>query len=105
MREPRKRLEQAKTVATDCDQLPIGAHGKEGVDASSPSEGFSREAIPGDRNFVAPCSTTEHLHTRLRAGCGGPAIAWGDRSWGRFQVVQKMLMPIVATRRDVDRAS
>ena len=28
MREPRKRLEQAKTVATGCDQLPIGAHGR-----------------------------------------------------------------------------
>jgi hypothetical protein len=27
---PRKRLQQAKTVATGCDQLPIGAHGKEG---------------------------------------------------------------------------
>jgi hypothetical protein len=31
---PRKRLEQAKTVAVGCDQLPIGAHGKEGVDAA-----------------------------------------------------------------------
>ena len=28
----RKRLKQAKTVATGCDQLPIGAHGKEEVD-------------------------------------------------------------------------
>jgi hypothetical protein len=26
-------------VATGRDQLPIGAHGKEGVDGSSPSEG------------------------------------------------------------------
>ncbi len=30
MREPRKRQKQAKTVATGCHQLPIGAHGKEG---------------------------------------------------------------------------
>ncbi len=36
----RKRLNQAETVAVGCDQLPIGAHGKEGVDGSSPSEGF-----------------------------------------------------------------
>ena len=36
----RKRLNQAETVATGCDRLPIGAHGKEGVDGSSPSEGF-----------------------------------------------------------------
>jgi hypothetical protein len=37
-RESRKK--QAKTVAVGCDQLPSGAHGKEGVDGSSPSEGF-----------------------------------------------------------------
>jgi hypothetical protein len=35
-------LQQAKTVATGCDQLPIGAHGKEGVDGSSPSEGSAK---------------------------------------------------------------
>jgi len=33
MERPRKRLKQAKTVAVRCD-------GKEGVDGSSPSEGF-----------------------------------------------------------------
>src|ERR671930_2609781 len=37
---PRKRQRQATTVAVGCDQLPFGAHGKEGVDGSSPSEGF-----------------------------------------------------------------
>jgi len=42
MQEARKPLKQAKTVAAGCDQLPIGAHGKEGVDGSSPSEGFSK---------------------------------------------------------------
>jgi hypothetical protein len=31
-------LKQAKTVAVGCDQLP----GKEGVDGSSPSEGFAK---------------------------------------------------------------
>jgi hypothetical protein len=40
MQEARKTQRQAKTVATGCDQLPIGAHGKEGVDGSSSSEGF-----------------------------------------------------------------
>jgi hypothetical protein len=35
-----ERLEQAKTVAVGCHWLPIGAHGKEGVDGLSPSEGF-----------------------------------------------------------------
>jgi hypothetical protein len=37
---PRKRLNQAKTVAAGCGQLPFEAHGKEGVDGSSPSEGL-----------------------------------------------------------------
>src|SRR5438876_1448915 len=35
---------QAKTVAVGCDQLPFGAHGKEGVDGSSPSEGSRKKA-------------------------------------------------------------
>jgi hypothetical protein len=39
---PRKRGNQAKTVAVGCDQLPKGAHGKEGVDGSSPSEGSAK---------------------------------------------------------------
>src|SRR5918996_5287850 len=34
------RLKHAKTVAMDCDQLPRPQNGKEGVDGSSPSEGF-----------------------------------------------------------------
>jgi len=32
----------AKTVAVGCDQLPFGAHGKEGVSCSSPEEGSKR---------------------------------------------------------------
>jgi hypothetical protein len=34
-------LKQAKTVAVGCDRLPESFHGKEGVDGSSPSEGFN----------------------------------------------------------------
>ena len=37
-----KPLKQAKTVAVGCDQLPEAAHGKEGVDGSSPSEGSQK---------------------------------------------------------------
>jgi hypothetical protein len=36
------RGNKRKTVAVRCDWLPIGAHGKEGVDGSSPSEGFRK---------------------------------------------------------------
>ena len=39
--------------ATSSDQLPFGAHGKEGVDGSSPSEGFALEH-PGC--FLLPLS-------------------------------------------------
>jgi hypothetical protein len=37
----RKRRKQAKTVAVGCDPLPLNLDGKEGVDGSSPSEGFA----------------------------------------------------------------
>jgi hypothetical protein len=33
MGRPRKLLKQAETVATGCEQLPIGAHDKEGVES------------------------------------------------------------------------
>ena len=42
MRRPQERLKQAKTVAVGCDWLPGEAHGKEGVDGSSPSEGSAK---------------------------------------------------------------
>jgi len=42
MRPRRKPLRQAKPVAVGCDHLPESFHGKEGVDGSSPSEGFTK---------------------------------------------------------------
>jgi hypothetical protein len=39
---PQKPRKHAKTFAAVCDRLPIGAHGKEGVDGSSPSEGSAK---------------------------------------------------------------
>ncbi len=53
--DARKRLQQAKTIATGCDQLPIGAHGKEGVDGSSPSEGHTL-LISGHLPWERACS-------------------------------------------------
>jgi hypothetical protein len=41
MGRPATSLRQAKTVAVGCDGLPELFHGKEGVDGSSPSEGFA----------------------------------------------------------------
>ena len=40
MRKPQERRKHAKTIAVGCDPLPEKFHGKEGVDGSSPSEGF-----------------------------------------------------------------
>jgi hypothetical protein len=57
---PRKRLNQAKTVAAGCDQLPFEAHGKEGVDGSSPSEGSAKAA---QRDFLLWIG----LHVQQRA--------------------------------------
>jgi hypothetical protein len=57
MERPRKRLKKAKTVAVGCDQLPEAFHGKEGVDGSSPSEGFAG--------------------SRMIAGIVGSRMAWG----------------------------
>jgi hypothetical protein len=42
MEQCQERLKRAETVAMRCDRLPIGAHGKEGVDGSSPSEGLRK---------------------------------------------------------------
>jgi hypothetical protein len=66
MRRRRQRPRYAKTVAVGCNRLPIGAHGKEGVDGSSPSEGFSK--VPANRHFVVVCV----LNTRTHSGhiCG-----------------------------------
>jgi hypothetical protein len=44
---PRGPQKQAKTVAVRCDQLPRRAHGKEGVDGSSPSEGSAKAPQSG----------------------------------------------------------
>jgi hypothetical protein len=52
----RKRLKQAKAVATGCDQLPIGSHGKEGVDGSSPSEGSAKDPQTGALPFGLTCT-------------------------------------------------
>jgi hypothetical protein len=52
-----KPLKQAKTVAVGCDQLPEAAHGKEGVDGSSPSEGSAKVQQIRDFSFRLVCAT------------------------------------------------
>jgi hypothetical protein len=39
-----------ETFATGCHRLRFGSHGKEGVDGSSPSEGFDK--TPAHRHVV-----------------------------------------------------
>jgi hypothetical protein len=56
-----KTPNQAKTVAVGCDRLPMAAHGKEGVDGSSPSEGFEI-SLSG----VLPSSSTPRRRRAVR---------------------------------------
>src|SRR5690242_12920630 len=59
---------QAKTVAVGCHRLRFGAHGKEGVDGSSPSEGFTER--PAKRPLeLSHCETVvTRGHSRALAG-------------------------------------
>jgi hypothetical protein len=47
--QTQKRLNQAESVAVGCDQLPPNLDGKEGVNGSSPLEGF--QEMPANRHF------------------------------------------------------
>src|SRR5258707_2321194 len=47
---------QAKPVAVGCHRLRFGAHGKEGVDGSSPSEGSAKEPHVGALPIRLTCS-------------------------------------------------
>jgi hypothetical protein len=67
MPQARTGQKQAKTVAVGCDQLPRRAHGKEGVDGSSPSEGSRKGPQTRGVHFVSPL----HLFQR-------------DRVWNTF---------------------
>src|SRR5512133_518842 len=51
---PRKRLQQAKTIATGCDQLPIGSHGKERVCHRLPPAAESPLSVKEGVDLLAP---------------------------------------------------
>ncbi len=84
---PRKRRNQAKTVATGCDQLPWDLHGKEGVDGSSPSEGsagFRMVAWVAGLQVAgrgAGCPVMETIWKRGESDTA-PAAAWGALAGG-----------------------
>jgi hypothetical protein len=48
----KRRAIKPKRFAVGCDRLPKGAHGKEGVEGSSPSEGLKES--PANRHVVLP---------------------------------------------------
>jgi hypothetical protein len=52
---PQKPQKQAKSVAAGCDPLRPGPHGKEGVDGSSPSEGFAKAPQIGTFSVEGVC--------------------------------------------------
>src|SRR5947209_3751503 len=49
--QPPGAAKSSKTFAVGCDHLPFAAHGKEGVDGSSPSEGSARTPETGPLSF------------------------------------------------------
>jgi hypothetical protein len=53
---PPKPQEQAKSVAVGCDWLPRPSNGEEGVDGSSPSEGFAKAPQIGAFCFERTCT-------------------------------------------------
>ena len=69
---PRNPQTYAKTVAGGCDLLPESFHGKEGVDGSSPSEGFAKKALQMGF-FVLPSMA------RLRRSAGTRRVHFAER--------------------------
>src|SRR5439155_8056881 len=91
--ESRKPQKEAKSVAIGCDRLPDG---KEGVDGSSPSEGFEKR--PAKRTLRYP------NRKRLgRAGTRGLLLAFPRRSrvrteFGLFRGIGRPLTPFLPSR-------
>ncbi len=84
MHELQNLQEQAKTVATGCDQLPLKLDGKEGVDGSSPSEGSAKAA-----EIAAFC---------VDGTCTSPSMWWvWSRLWS-FQIQNALLVSAITAR-------
>jgi hypothetical protein len=85
---PENGLNYGPTVATGCHRLPFGSHGKEGVDGSSPSEGFAKFllissfCLPGRRRVRISASTERPPCPAIASGaaskrcCGAVLEAW-----------------------------
>ena|SRR5215207_4234080 len=77
---PRNPRKQAKSVAVDCHRLPRPQNGKEGIDGSSPSEGF-RKRPPAYRGSLLSVTT---LPSRRRTHFGHQLLAFGRRQLKRL---------------------
>src|SRR5258708_40357841 len=83
---PRKRLKQADSQPVATHGNRFAAHGKEGVDGSSPSEGSSKSAAYGAYSFRSTCSAwnVQCVCSRGRAnsqrGKGYDAAAGSDEA-------------------------
>ena len=83
MEHPRKPFKQAdpQPVATHGNRF--GAHGKEGVDGSSPSEGSAKSLHVGNSSFRSTCSSSILRYERFCAvtrakGCATPLLDGAD---------------------------
>ena len=65
-----EKAQRAKTVAVGCDQLRRPQDGKEGVDGSSPSEGFVKAPqIFVDLHFQPGTRPACSIHFRISVPC------------------------------------
>ena len=89
MAPPQEPLRYAKTVASGCNPLPIWAHGKEGVDGSSPSEGFRKR--PARWRFVfARQAASSHRRTQDRHILGAENLeTFGSEAFERRDALRR----------------
>ena len=78
----RKRLKQAKTVAAGCGRLPQAAHGKEGVDGSSPSEGLQKN--PANEHVSRPRDARRGAGPVLVGSSGAAVELVGTRPFAQI---------------------
>lgn len=74
---------RAKTVATGCDQLPIGAHGEEGYGSARRGWGYDAPMRPYEEK------TRETIARWLGKRMGGPPVRFERVRPGEEQILEE----------------
>jgi hypothetical protein len=84
------RSNRRKPLPWGCDRLPPGPHGKEGVDGSSPSEGF--EKVPAKQHAPLPVETPNWLRGNAEGTFRDPsAVGRGLAGASQNRILQEFL--------------